>query len=514
MVDSPAQAPVRSRGAVAFLALGLALTVPGCPREPRAGRPLGDPPGAPVRPNVVLVSIDTLRADHVNAWGYEARRTTPNLDHLANWGVLFENYITAAPWTTPAHLSLFTSLGPSTHGMTTSFLQMWGDLARGSGFFRLPAERVTLAEVLRDHGWKTGAFTAGGPLDPKLGFEQGFERYETTMYKLDDDNMGEMFDWVHESAGEPFFLFWHTFEVHSPYLQPRFVGDVLPASTAREVRDGTERIARMPLGEIWPGPSSRQRHAHVALLESQGAYTAEVCTALYDGGIRSADDWLGRLLDTLREEGIYDNTIIVVTSDHGEELADRNPQNFHNVHGHVLYDWMIRVPLVIKPAGRAREGKRVAGVVRTIDVAPTLLDLLSITDGGSTMQGASLRPLWEGGDAPPREAITEASSRTYERKSIRDDRYKYIVTIDAETVARLGRSYLPAQPKVEELYDVVADPGERRNLIPSRRDARSRANQMYARLRAAIGHTPGRVEPVQLDEATLRQLEALGYVGD
>ena len=231
----------RGPGGAWVIALAMATTsgLASC----TGGSGVPDSAPAPEDLNVVLVSIDTLRADRLNAYGYDARRTSPNLDALAREGILFENFITAAPWTTPAHLSLITSLHPSTHGVIEPFDEMSRKLFGGGAFLSLAGRRVTLAEVLQAEGFRTAAFTAGGPLDPKLGFGQGFEEYATSMYKLDEENVGEMLAWVERHRESRFFLFWHHFEVHAPYLQADFVDDVL-ARRRRHLAEGGDRGPR------------------------------------------------------------------------------------------------------------------------------------------------------------------------------------------------------------------------------------------------------------------------------
>ena len=206
---------------------------PGRPERAAAGRGSGDPaaPGGP--PNLILISIDTLRADRLNAYGYDLRTVSPHIDALAADGILFENAITTSPWTTPAHVSLLTSLQPTSHGVVTPFAELREGLKGGGRFIRLPDSRTTLAEVLRESGFATAAFTGGVTLDPRIGFDQGFERYDTSMKKLGPASVGTLLEWIEGHGSQPFFLFWHTFEVHAPYLDTTFLGDVLPPRRRR-----------------------------------------------------------------------------------------------------------------------------------------------------------------------------------------------------------------------------------------------------------------------------------------
>jgi len=267
------------------------------------------------RCNVVLISVDTLRADRLGAYGYRQRETSPNLDHLARDGILFENHMAASPWTVPSHVSLLTSLHPTAHGVTSSFRVQMHKLGSGGAYDRIPEATLTLAEALAASGRASAAFTGGVTLDPRIGFGQGFDTYETDMYKLSQRKIERMLDWAEGRGGEPFFLFWHTFEVHAPYLEPDFLPEVLPAEQARRLVRGLRKLRRTS------GSKSTREGSN--LLEQHGAYTLEVCEALYDAGVLSFDRWLGELVGRLLELDLYDRTLIVFTSDHGEQLGER-----------------------------------------------------------------------------------------------------------------------------------------------------------------------------------------------
>ncbi|UCF34239.1 MAG: sulfatase, partial [Phycisphaerales bacterium] len=453
---------VKSLAAMAIAGAACLLLCPiGCKRPPP------EPPANDY--NVVFISFDTLRADRLNCYGYQDRRVSPNIDALAAEGILFENHITSSPWTTPAHLSMLTSLYPSAHGVLRSFSEIKDDLTTGATVQGLPSVRTTLAEVLKDRGFQTAAFTGGGTMDPKIGFAQGFEHYDISMFKLNTMNTEAMFRWIREHADERFFLFWHCFEVHGPYVNTDFLKEVLPAEKATRVSEELKKLAR-PLR--WHTPTMEEHQAkHLdfrRLLNREEAYTREVCEALYAGGVRSADRWLGALIARLRRLGLYDRTLIIFTSDHGEEFAERREDYFYNRHGHTLYEEMVKVPLIIKLPDQAHAGSRIATQVRIIDLMPTVLDVLGIRLRKSEMQGLSLRPLWEEpAKQEDRLAVSEALSQLDEKKSVRTDRYKYIVTSDEYTVRRHGRKYLPEEPHEKELYDLRRDPSERVNLLES-----------------------------------------------
>jgi arylsulfatase A-like enzyme len=494
---------VRQRRPAAGVAIRLgatALTVatavaPGCRRS--------EPPA-----HVILISADTLRADRLGAYGYTARPTSPRIDALAAEALLFEVHVAAAPWTTPSHLSLLTGLTPTRHGVTGSDRGLREALQGERPIERLPEAITTLAEALASHGYAAAAFTGGATLDPRIGFDQGFGEYDTSMVKLDRGKLERVLDWIDAHDEGPFFLFWHTFEVHAPYVAPDFLGDVLPPERARALGDSLQAL---PERNGW-----KQVRAAKRVMRKHDAYAAEVTRALYDGGVRSFDRWLGELLDGLRERGLYDRTLLVLTSDHGEQLGEEGRpapfgDGFYNVHGHTLFEELIRIPLIVRLPGPPR-GRRVAPVTASIDVMPTILDVLGLPTPPE-VQGRSLRPLWESpAEWTPKAALSESLSEGEEMKGLRDGRFKHVIRIDADTVAANGRSFVPPAPP-GALYDLLQDPGERRDLLdePAEAAARRRAAAMGEELRRRL-KVVGRPEEGLLSPEAREGLEALGYL--
>lgn len=471
-----------------------------------------------VNVNVLLISIDTLRADRLNAYGYRAHEVSPHIDALAEDGILFEQNITASPWTTPAHMSLLTSLNPSAHGVTASFRTLRKGVIGGAEYPRLAADETTLAEELAAARYATAAFTAGGTVDPSIGFDQGFDSYDTSMLKLADDNMAQLFRWLEERGDQPWFMFWHTFEVHAPYGRTRFLKGTLPDPVIENLDTGLERV----LDSIRNGsPISRhvmRRHAEtVQLLKRNGAYTPEVCELLYLGGIAWVDDWIGRLVAKLREEGLYDNTLIVLTSDHGEEFAEHHAGAFYDRHGHSLYEELVHVPLIVKLPKQAWAGTRVSEITRLIDIMPTILDVAGVSPTSTRMQGETLRPLWESPEsARKRVAFIEALAGSTEAKGMRSATRKYISSVPASVVSEHGRAHLPTPPEAEMLFDLERDPKELRNLLaqdpkPTATDVEE-AGAMLIDLRRVLADRVGVPEQGVVDAQTIEQLKALGYI--
>ena len=457
-------------------------------------------------PSVVIVSFDTLRADRLNVYGYEGRVVSPFIDELAADAVLFENAVSASPWTTPAHLSLMTSLLPLDHGVTTPFFSLVGQLREKNLVHSLPDKVVTLAEALGAEGFATAAFTGGLTLDPSIGFAQGFDLYETSMFKITDPAMADMLGWIDAQQDRPFFLFWHTFETHDPYHVTHFLRDVVPEATAEEI----ERLLHRLMEAFSSGQSFAEERKQ---LDALAAAHPAIVEALYDGGVVRADRHLRLLADHLREIRRYDDTLIVLTSDHGEELGERGWKGIFGRHGHNLYQENVAVPLMLKLPGQSRGGTRVSAVARQIDIMPTVLDVMGVEVEIPGLQGSSLRAMWGTGDpGEERLAISEALAFEEEKKSVRSERWKYIVTIPPEDVARHGREYLPEQGYGAELYNMLADPREKTNLMGSGEAPAEVVGRLDQVLRDYVASPHQEPEQGEVSDDTIDRLKALGYV--
>jgi arylsulfatase A-like enzyme len=433
----------------------------------------------PRRPNVVLVSIDTLRADRLGAAGYEPP-TSPVLDRrLAADGVVFDEVWSQSPKTTPSHMTMLTSLNPSVHGVP-----LW----MGAGAAPSLNPRVTtLAEVLKNEGYATAAFTAGGHVHRDRGFGQGFDVYKH------GDQLGRALEWLGARGRRPFFLFFHTYEVHDPYTPPpgvaaAFAHDPVPAiaDAAARVRAGVDGWPQAHKIFWQPVDGGDPRHVR---------YVSD----LYDAGIHRMDGTtLTRLLDALDQLGLAENTMVVFTSDHGEAFHE------HGVFLHDdLYPETLRVPLVIRFPRWLPHAHRVLAPARLIDLMPTILDLLMLPVPAQA-QGMSLAPLArDEEDAPsPAAAYAEysdpASGRVFE--SLRTPTLTLIR--DGDRLA---------------LFDRTTDPGEHHDRAasdPARVAAlRAELDRWHdANLAAAVRWRPRAVDVTAPSGKTLDQLRALGYV--
>lgn len=411
---------------------------------------------APRPPNVILISIDTLRADHLGLYGYE-HETAP---HLAAWArrhaVVFENAIAPSPWTLPSHVSMLTGRDAIAHGIY---------------FDRpLPTSFETLAESLRGRGYRTLAITGGGYLNPRFGLAQGFDTYRYWAAAEGEIESGSehLHRWLDElsqddGAGEPFFLFFHTYEVHSPFrVRPphfeRLGGrpEVDPASLIDldHLPMGGNPLLQLRKGLLRVAADGTQQG--VELDEVEESADLDELRRRYDSGIAHVDALLAPLWERLAVGGLGENTLVILTSDHGEALGERG------LAGHAyLWDFNLHIPLVVALPGGRSGGLRVAQQVRTLDIVPTVLDLLGIPSPAA-VDGTSLLPLIDAGGEPvddfPAEAWSYAASSNYGvslRRSNRRGSLKYIYNDTAFDPA-LGRA---------ELYDLVADPGEASELL-------------------------------------------------
>lgn len=447
------------------LAAGAALQLHGCSR-------------APDRPDILLITIDTLRVDHCSAYGY-SRPTTPRMEALARRGVRFETAYAPMATTAPAHATLFTGLLPRWHGLVKN------------GQVLTPGHRM-LASVLQEAGYRTGAVVSSFALDHRFGLDVGFASYDdrfsgrdpsmtkgsweghvvdTPFDRRADETRTRAVEWLRANGylrrgrphgQKPFFLWVHFFDPHNPYDPPAGHRERFP-----------------PLG---PDPLD-----HVI--------------AAYDGEIHFADDELGALVDELAGVGALDRTLTVVTADHGEGLM----QHGHMQHGLQIYEEAVRVPLIVHWPARLPP-RRLDGPVQLADLAPTLAELAGLSWPERPGQGRSLAAAVQGRSQPDPLREVFLQRRRYDQPlvtgqvvkgqqyALRSGRWKYIE-------AREGATF--------ELYDLVSDPGERRNLLPS---APPEAATLPARLASWVSGAPALPPPAPVGEEEARRLRSLGYV--
>jgi arylsulfatase A-like enzyme len=427
--------------------------------------------------NVLLISLDTLRARSMSSYG-NPRQTTPTIDWLASQGVLFEQTVAPSTTTPQSHMSMMTGLLPSAHGIT--------DLTKGSDL----TAYATLAEKLRSAGYITGAVTEDGMLRAALGFERGFDSYAENKASGSHGNVGliettfaRAREWLERRGHVPFFLFVHTYQVHDPYTPP-------------------------------PGYAGR-----FGPLDTEGPQ-AELDR--YEEEIRYTDDKVADLWAHVRELGLADQTILIVISDHGEAFGEHGSLR----HGTDLYDETVLVPWIMRAPGLIPKGLRVVQPVGLIDLEPTLLDLLALPHDDH-IQGTSLAPLWR--SDPTQIAMLEDRLKD---RPLYAEAWGGIRTLTDGSAdegwqppgfglrTSQTKVLLPRTTPVEashriEAYDLGSDPEERRDLFGEQHE---RFAPLAERLRAyakdgATERPAAAGAPVPPpDAATAEKLRALGYV--
>jgi arylsulfatase A-like enzyme len=380
--------------------------------------------------NVVLVGIDTLRPDHLHCYGYD-RETSPNIDEFAARGVLFENTMSQAPWTAPSFATILTSLYPSQHG----------SMDVGS---RIRTTVPTLATMLKERGYATGAVINAPALKPEFGLNRGFDSYDMTPLdgRIGDGTTRDALAWIDANKDGPFFMFVHYFDPHLPYAPPPGYDDLFHPGYKGPIKNPFDM-----------DQFTRTRERLFEEMKNLSADDWAEIIDLYDGEIVYVDKAFGDLMTGLRERGLLDKTVVIVLSDHGEEFFEHG--GFE--HGHTLYNELIRVPLIISAPGIAREGARVKNQVRLLDVTPTVFDLLGF-DAMPYFEGVSLVPYLTGEGTvangadkllPSYMAFAEAIRLGPERKALTSLPNKLIYN-----VITTG----------SEFYNLEDDPGESRNL--------------------------------------------------
>ncbi len=406
-------------------------------------------------PNVLVVVMDTTRADRCSFIGY-SRPTTPRLDAFAKDAVTFRDAWAPCCWTGPSHASLFTGLRPEHHGFLESVRPF------------LAEQSDTLAERLRAAGWRTGCFTNNELVSPEFGLTQGFDVVDP-LYKKPDrpypfapETHRRALDWAlsKDAAGKPFFLFVNDMEPHLPYGPP--------AAKAKAFLQGSPPPERVAEARAFNFPWSV---GYILGRTEVPPWKLEVMSDLYDAEIATLDDELGKLFDGLKSAGVLDRTLVVVCSDHGENLGE------HRRLGHLLsmHRTTLHVPLMVRYPGAFDGGRVVTEVVRLEDVTPTVLELCGVPVP-KDFDGASLtRDL---GGRIARGTFGEQSHAIPEMRRAFPDADLSIFKVAIRSVYD-GRLHLIADSTGrDELYDVAADPAEANDLAGTRKDDVARLRKL------------------------------------
>jgi len=437
--------------------------------------------------NVILVSVDTLRADRLGCYGY-SRDTTPRLDALSSDSAVFLRTYAPSAWTLPSHVSLLTGLNVINHRVEAEKDRMDPDLP-------------TLASELKKQGTYCAAMTSGGFVSAIYGFDLGFDTFQLGdwgIFKLDASaRLGRAAaDWLRGHGDRNFFLFLHTYQCHAPYDLPE-----------------PDRSAFLP-----PGTPARLRDPMYAVGGQAGIFKAlpeadrQNASDLYDAEVRYVDRVLiGPLLDALQETGLYDRTLLIVTGDHGEEFYEHGAWT----HGPDLYDESLKVPLLVKFPQSQYAGKRVDSIVRLTDIMPTILEEMGAGARDLELDGRDLRPLLKRGEHEDREFLAELAanrmgSRIPRKIALNSGRLKLILNqLYQPDDLSFFTAPPPARPQIE-VYELDTDPGETRNVAEEHAAA---ARGLVQRIEALTAKSRKRqVGETVMTEELREQLRALGYI--
>jgi arylsulfatase A-like enzyme len=427
---------------------------------------------------IILISLDALRADHLGIYGYH-RNTSPFIDAFAKESIVFENVVVQAPWTLPSHMSIMTSLYPSFHGVLESNE-------------RLADDHLTLAELLKGGGYRTAAFTDGGWMNAVFGFDQGFDMY-------DDQGGGialilpRVKKWIDENKSEPFFLFIHCYDIHSPYNPPPPYANIFHDFTYQgHLTPSSETLGLATMNKLKINDDDLRHFI-----------------ALYDGGIRYTDKKIGDFLAYLKNSGLEDQALIMITSDHGEAFNEHN--SF--LHWQLYYRPNLCVPLIMRIPNYPKKEIRIKELVQSIDFLPTILEIAGLPDH-SKAQGKSLLSLTKRyrnffptlqhvfhlfkkdsvtsfAEAPPPPFFEGYKNNI----SIITGGYQMIYNLKSQST---------------QLFNLKVDPLAQRDIS---RDHDDISERLLSQFKKVFNVIPGqKTLPITLDEQTRQQLEALGYL--
>lgn len=458
-----------------------AITLAARPSSALSVAPSGIPPGLEDAPNVILIGVDTLRADRISSYGYTGSQT-PHMDALAADGVRYEEMTAQASWTKPSFATIFTSLYPSSHTATGKP-------------HRLPQAVITLAEALAARGYHTGGVADNPSISAAFGFDQGFSDYvylepdylfaanevasQTALYQVarriwamiggtqvypqsfyQEASVvnGQAMAWLEANQGTRFFLFLHYMDPHDPYFEHPYNGRGYARASDQN-----------------PDPS-----------------LAPAFSELYDGEVRYLDDHLGQLFGWLKAEGLYDQSLIVLTSDHGEEFQEHGGW----WHGQTLYQEQIAVPLIIRYPGAAQAGAVVSELARSLDIAPTILDTAGLPIP-EAMMGRSLA-----GDSEPASfAFAEEDHEGNVLHSLRTASHKLILANDDN----------PRGLPPKSIFDLTADPGEQKDLLAGESEREQVLRETLLQVLSLAREQAVEGEVGSLDAGLQDQLRDLGY---
>lgn len=456
------------------------------------------------RPNIILISIDCGRADHLSAYGYH-RLTSPKIEKIASEGVLFKNCISSSAWTLPSHASMFTGLYTCQH-------------RTDDGNYWLDAKHPVMAETLNEAGYATAGFSRVPWVSTTTGLSRGFQYFQEYFFKnpsvakkyafaaqelfrllLNKRDAGakrttkKVKQWIDANRDKPFFAFIHLWEAHITYR--------LPGSQLGVFLDGYDLNKARQVNQHYD--------RYIAGVVKMTAEDFNILGRLYDATLLYLDGKIGEIVDHLRDLNLLDDTLLIITADHGENIGD------HNLMGHKisLHDSLIKVPLVVRYPKAFPAGTTSYNLVQQVDFFPTVLELLGIDakEVNPNLKGASLTSLVNGDQ---RREFT-VSEQAYPNLNAFKRRYPEFdcapINFEQKAIRTSDYKYIWHSNNQDELYDLSVDPAELNNLITEREDKARELNKKLFDFVNNIKSEEGEEENIDLPDEVKRQLEGLGY---
>ena len=420
--------------------------------------------------NVILISVDTLRADHLSCYGYK-RNTSPSIDRFSENSIVFDRAIAQAPVTLPSHMSMLTSLYSYNHGVI-SFENKLSDSI------------ITLPDILHRKGYKTVAFTDAGYVSSEYNYHT-FDIFDDSSVKT-DEKFEIMISWLEENSNQKFFLFWHTMKVHSPYT-PQEKYDIFSDKEHSGIVDVYPNPEEPICKGLGPGCTFKHTTFFKKIMEYMTQKDLEYIRSKYDGEILHVDDQFRTLLKILKKKGIRNKTIIILTSDHGESFADR--ENLKKIGHDLMYNEVTQVPLIINIPGISRQ-IRVKNTVESIDIMPTVLDILDI----EIPQGLDGQSLF----------------KVIFNPEIEETAYCERIRWGFYMIERGKKKLIYYQKKnIFEFYDLEKDPHERNNIFNDKDPIQLKMKkELLSRVKDIVPPS----KKIRLNKKKLEELKALGYI--
>ncbi|TAJ16398.1 MAG: hypothetical protein EPO68_11135 [Planctomycetota bacterium] len=459
-----------------------------------------------VSPPILLISLDTVGARHLSLHGYP-RRTSPRLEEFAREAVVFERCLANSTWTVPSHMSLFTGLMPGVHARTvqldaTDVPDLWE-------MWQLDERRWTLPEALRAAGYHTAGFVDSLWLSGLMHFDQGFDLYDDSAAHISLDRTDGGIervaqlarDWLDARDERPPFLFLHCFDAHGPYTVPPQWRDKLAGRTLTQ-----------PVSSAYAGALDRcfgGIHSYIAAPYATAdgmpkRLPTDPIADAYDEGLLALDARLGEFFDALRKTPLWDEAVVIVTSDHGESMTGHE---FYFAHG-MAYDEILHVPLIVKLPRGARGGTRVSEGVQLVDVYSTVLELAGLDPAGRGRHGRSLAPALRGEKLPP--AALLAQGGLIRQTALELDRWKLLAfdpTLDVDLAIALSYPGVPAEWRKQNVPE-LSDSALTAEVFAAITADPARAQRLWQELVERIGGTHVALYDMRSDTAELNDVAA------